>query len=65
MNLDADAMLKESADRMADVAGALASRCVLLVGQLAAAQREIETLRKVQDTKPPAGAPNHEDGHCK
>jgi len=52
MNLDVDAMLKESAERMADVSAALSSRCVLLAGQLAAAgkllaeaQREIEAQR--------------------
>ena len=53
MNLDADAMLKESAERIADATGALSSRCVLLAGQLGAAgkmlaqaQAEIESLQK-------------------
>ena len=46
MNLDADAMLKESAERMGDVSGALSSRCVLLAGQLGAANK---LLARMQD----------------
>ena len=39
MNLDADAMLKESAERIADAVGALSGRCVLLVGRLVATEK--------------------------
>ena len=52
MNLDADAMLKESAERMGDVSGALSSRCVLLAGQLGAASKLLaEAQAEIQSLK--------------
>jgi len=45
MNLDVDALLQEAASQMANVSGALASRCALLAGQLAAAQKELADLK--------------------
>jgi hypothetical protein len=60
MNLDADAMLKESADCAAEIAAAFTSKRVLQAGQLAAAskllaeaQKEIEELKKQLADKEP------------
>lgn len=46
MNVDLDALIQEAANQMANVSSALASRCALLAGQPAAAQKEIETLKR-------------------
>jgi len=46
MNLDADAMLKESADCAQEIAAAFTSKRVLLAGQLGAAAKMLEAAKE-------------------